>query len=579
MVERRASAPSIARDDAGAILVIGVFAAVFLVSVLFYVVGIGEAVLRRERLGDAADAVSMAAAVVHARSMNLIVLLNQVMAALLAVLVALRLVEMLATLAIVILLAAAFVGGTAGLAAIPGLETVRSGARNAYSSLEQPVHSGLRALNGVARAVSSAAPALAELEAMAFVSELDPRGGAVRGFVVPPRLTLPVEDDRFDVLCEHAGKDAASVAMIPLSPFVPGISGEIESALGDLAGSASDWFCGKSGGKPPEIHRTVKRVLPILAARARCEASTTGTGTGGGSAACADVERDETVSEPDGTGACQSECGGGGPYEERIRKAREQCNPGERTGLRGFSWQERKARIEFANRGSGWEPTGRRWDDRPRLVSMDDSSSEHPCGTPQALYSPDFAPSPHASPGDRSVLPVCSTPPVFPVRAGSAAITVEVTEVLQILRCVVSEKRTIGGNFSDSARAGDASDEAPKRVVASAVLGGDLFQQRGIVLADEPAGYVERLVETAAWGAKTEDPGADIAPLGRLSFAQAEYYFDHDGRTPREEWMWSRRWTARLRRFQIPATPSWLGGASTLVPAGVMSAASDLSSH
>jgi hypothetical protein len=285
------------------------------------------------------------------------------------------------------------------------------------------------------------------------------------------------------------------------------------------------------------------------------------------------------ASEPDGTGACKSECGGGGPYEERIRKAREQCNPGKRAGLREFSWQERMARIEFTNRGSGWESTGRRWDDRPRLVSRDDSSYEHPCGTPQALYSPDFAPSLHASPDDPAVLPVCSAPLVFPVRTGSAAIIVEVTEVLQILRCAVSEKRTIGGNFSDSARAGDASAEASKRVVASAVLGGDLFQQRGIVLAGEPAGYVERLVETAAWGAKTDDPGADIAPLGRLSFAQAEYYFDHDGRTPREEWMWSRRWTARLRRVQIPSTPSWLGPASNLVPAGVMSAASELSSH
>lgn len=578
MAEGRRPWKTLGSNTDGAMLVIGVFMAVFLVAMLFYVVGIGEAVLRRERLGDAADAVSMTAAVLHARAMNLIVLLNQVMAALLAVLVALRLVEMLATLAIVILLAAAFFGGAGGLAAIPGLETVRSGARNAYSSLDEPVHSGLRALNGVARAVSDAGPALAELEALSVVARLDPRGRVTKGFVVPPRATLPVEDDGFDVLCERAGKDAASVAMIPLRPVLPGISGEIESALGELAGSASDWFCGKSGGKPPAVHRTVKRVLPVLGARARCEASTIGTATPASPTACDDVDAAEAASQPDGSGGCRSECGSSGPYEQRIQKAREQCNPGQRAGLRGFSWQERTARIEFAFAG-GWHPTGRRWDDAPRFVARDDSNGEHPCGTALALYSSEFAASVHPAADDPSVIPVCSTPPLFPVRPPGASVTLEVTEVLQILRCVVDEDRTIGGNFSDSGRSGDTKGEAPKRVIADAVLGGEAFQQRGVVIGRGPSAYVEGLVKLSTWGREAEDTAATLAPLGRLSFAQAEYYFDHDGRTPREEWMWNRRWTARLRRFQVPATSSWLGAAAGLVPAGLMSAASGLSSH
>jgi hypothetical protein len=553
VAERRASAA--VRDEAGAVLVIGVFLAVFLVGLLFYVVGIGETVLRRERLGDAADAVSMASAVTHARSMNLIVLLNQVMAALLAVLVALRIVEMLATLAILMLLAAAFVGGEAGLAAIPGLETVRSGANRAYTALDQPIHASLRALHGVAQALRSAGPALAELQAVAVVAELDPKARVTRGFVVPARLALPVENDRFDRLCEHAGKNVAEVAMIPLSRRLPGISGDVEAALGDLAGSASDWFCGRGGQKPPAIRRIVKRVLPTLGARARCEASTHGSGANGSSLDCAEVGRVEAESEPDGTGACRTACGSDGPYEERIEKARDECNPGTRAGLRGFSWQERSARIEFVNRGDGWRPTGRRWNDPPHRVSRDDSSSEHPCGTRQALYSPEFARTLRASPTSSNLVPVCSTPIVLPVGRASGLEVVEVTEVLQLFGCVVSEEREIGGNFDDSARAGDASEEAPERVLGEAVLGGEMFQERAVVQGSEPVAYVEGIVETATWGANGEDPATDIAGLGRFSVAEAEYYFDHDGRTPREEWMWSRRWTARLRRFRSPTRP------------------------
>src|SRR5207249_2525273 len=109
---------------------------------LIYVVGLAEALLYRERLQDAADDVALSAAVLHARGMNLIVLLNQAMAALLAVLVALRLVEMLATLAMLILAALAFFTGGAALAAVPLLEDVRAGANDAYRALKDPVHVG-----------------------------------------------------------------------------------------------------------------------------------------------------------------------------------------------------------------------------------------------------------------------------------------------------------------------------------------------------------------------------------------------------------------------------------------------------
>ena len=80
-----AAQPGLRLDERGAIMVIGVFMSVMLVGVLYYVWGIGGAVLFRERMQDAADASAFGAAVVHARGMNIIALLNIIMAALAAV--------------------------------------------------------------------------------------------------------------------------------------------------------------------------------------------------------------------------------------------------------------------------------------------------------------------------------------------------------------------------------------------------------------------------------------------------------------------------------------------------------------
>jgi hypothetical protein len=51
--------------------------------------------------------------------------------------------------------------------------------------------------------------------------------------------------------------------------------------------------------------------------------------------------------------------------------------------------------------------------------------------------------------------------------------------------------------------------------------------------------------------------------VGRLAFAQAEYYFD--GTEHKAEWLWKQKWRARLRRFRI--SRSW-------IPGGILSACS-----
>src|SRR5687767_4564724 len=74
---------NLAGDKSGAIALGGVFMSVLLAAGVFYIIGTGNAIIYRERLQDAADAAAYTSAGVHARGMNLIVMINLIMAALL----------------------------------------------------------------------------------------------------------------------------------------------------------------------------------------------------------------------------------------------------------------------------------------------------------------------------------------------------------------------------------------------------------------------------------------------------------------------------------------------------------------
>ena len=62
-------------------IVMGIPMAMLMIGFLYFVIGLGEQIVMRERLQDAADSGAFSAAIMHARGMNMIVLVNQVMAA------------------------------------------------------------------------------------------------------------------------------------------------------------------------------------------------------------------------------------------------------------------------------------------------------------------------------------------------------------------------------------------------------------------------------------------------------------------------------------------------------------------
>ncbi|HJL14925.1 MAG TPA: hypothetical protein RMH99_04675 [Sandaracinaceae bacterium LLY-WYZ-13_1] len=82
------TSPSLLRDTGGAIMLAGTFMAVFLVGMLYYLLGIAESVVLQERLQDAADTSAFEAGVSMARSMNFVSWVHDVMVSLTASLMA-----------------------------------------------------------------------------------------------------------------------------------------------------------------------------------------------------------------------------------------------------------------------------------------------------------------------------------------------------------------------------------------------------------------------------------------------------------------------------------------------------------
>ncbi len=103
-------------DSRGAILVLGILLGAMLVSILFHIASVGQAILWREGTQDAADAVAYEAALWNARGMNVIVALNIFLALLIAILMFWRLV----LIVVVTMLALSALSCLAML--VPGLE-------------------------------------------------------------------------------------------------------------------------------------------------------------------------------------------------------------------------------------------------------------------------------------------------------------------------------------------------------------------------------------------------------------------------------------------------------------------------
>ncbi len=199
----------------GAMMLISLFMALFLIATLYYILGVGDAVIYRRIMQDGADAGAHAASVMGAKGMNLHALLNVVMAITAGILLVIRSVEVLLEIVIGVLygLTATLVLAPKALSLIAALSPVESSVEAAGDAVEQFVKVAHDALDAAHHAVQHGYPLLAQaraVDAMAFQEAFDPP--VAGGFVVPllgPRLPeggrgLPVEKDDIGSLCDWA---------------------------------------------------------------------------------------------------------------------------------------------------------------------------------------------------------------------------------------------------------------------------------------------------------------------------------------------------------------------------------------
>jgi hypothetical protein len=255
--QRPREARELAGDQGGAIVIVGTFMAIFLTAALFFIMGTGEAIVYRERVQDAADAVAFSGAGVHARGMNLIVLINIIMAAILAVLVALKMLQaMTLILTTVACIICAIPFGqwacpfcSAGVQFAPKLQ-------NAITKYQNVVKKVLPILSKLQKVVAITTPYVALAKSPGVAKKYEPLVTA--GLMISPsmvpcvpggcddgKIGLPVQEDTYAHLCEKAGKYSVQIAFfwMPNNPLKQGL----EKFAGWLAGTFSGYFCNGGG--------------------------------------------------------------------------------------------------------------------------------------------------------------------------------------------------------------------------------------------------------------------------------------------------------------------------------------------
>ncbi len=248
-------ARAIVDDRRGAIMVVAVFMAAFLVGALWYIIGIGDTILYRERMQDGADAVAYAAAVYHARGMNLIAMINIIMAGLLAVLIAMKLIQVINAIANAISCALFFTGiGAAVCGFTSDLEEPIQNVINIYTDFLKPT---LKALSAAEKGIAYAMPWVAEAKSVyvgtKYYNKPVKMGGMISASLIPQgdREGLPVQEDTYRHLCDKAGHYVGDVIMSPFGKY----GGWVGGVIGGIAETFPGYFCGGGGALGVDLNK------------------------------------------------------------------------------------------------------------------------------------------------------------------------------------------------------------------------------------------------------------------------------------------------------------------------------------
>lgn len=244
--------PGVRADERGAILVMGIFMCACMVGILWYLAGIGDAIVYRQRMQEAADATAFSAAVLHARGMNFLVMLNLIMACVLAVRVALKVAYVVLN---VLSIALAWIPGVG--ATLQGLARAANSAR---SAADPGIDAALQGLTAAERIIPRIVPPAAIIGSIQVGMKYRPLvENAAAGNPVTTLEGLPVEDGSTDVLCYQAGKAVIDI-IFGYIPGVRGVADYVSGPFGELVASGGDYFCGLGGSsKPPNLDQFVSK--------------------------------------------------------------------------------------------------------------------------------------------------------------------------------------------------------------------------------------------------------------------------------------------------------------------------------
>lgn len=239
-------------DERGAIMVMGVFMCACVVGCMWYVAGIGDALLLRERVQEAADAAAFSGAALHARGMNLIVLINLVMACILGIRVALKVVQLTLVILGAIFLALSWLGfGPLGTACMQGAAQLQ----NAIGQVNPYIDKALKALSKAEIGMARVAPAAACAGATQVSNKYSPTVSNMFACVSVDVVAngLPLQEGTADRLCFEAGKAFGELMTwaVPI-PIPKEASGRFSDLMGKIVERGGAYFCemGSGGGAP-----------------------------------------------------------------------------------------------------------------------------------------------------------------------------------------------------------------------------------------------------------------------------------------------------------------------------------------
>jgi hypothetical protein len=561
--------PDIIENTDGAIMIMGLFMAIMLVGFIYFMIGVGDTILFRERMQDTADAGVFAAAVVNARGMNYIALINCVMAAVLSVLVALKMIQFISASAMAIALVIALIPSPAspvGWAAITQLTRVVQATQKAFTKLQKPIYQILKVGNKAGKAVALSMPIAATAKVLDTTT-----GGyappAIAGIAWPLYQKLPLQDqdnccktcnkgkacgntcieqkdqctkpqgcacdETLDDLCGKAGEYTGTVVGLPFKP-IPIIGEKIEASIREfMTKSAKDfskWFCGI--GPATSFTKKTEVAFPESDSAKTCREK-------GDQAACDQAKIESDKAKPNGyTGECSTtEC------RQALKQARTQCKPEKGKETYAWQWVQKTEWVWWEKNEYGIVKEKTEDGEPPRAYGP---SNTPPCGRGDASVDKGW----RTSSG-----PVCKTKIEEPntdwFASNEKTDPVERVTVTQILNCKAQIDAPLPNNDMTGLPDG-GKDMRPATMASDAYLGEELFQLRTAVIGDNGRlSLGENGVKIAAIGKGDGGGGYKLATeLSSFSFAQGEFFFD--GGADRAEWLWHMHWRGRLRRFRMP---------------------------